>query len=324
MSEDKDKITDTGASHEGVVDPITGAKTTGHVWDDNIQEFSNPLPTWWIWCFYATVIFAIVYWTLFPSWPMGFLDKGFTTGVKSITYKNEQNQDETTHWNMRSLLAYEQQTDELELKRKAMVKTVAATSFDEIAADADKLQFVQSYGKGIFGDYCAGCHQTGGQGVIGHYPNLIDDAWLWGGDAADIEATIRNGRTGLMPSHRETLSSREVDQSAHYVLSLSGEEHDAAKAEAGKNVFATKGCSGCHGSDAKGMKALGSANLTDKIWTVAKVPAVGSSDEKLEEVKHVIANGIQREMPAWQSRLSDDEIKILVAYLRSLSANDAN
>ncbi len=306
-------------AHKKVIDPITGAETTGHVWDDTLQEFNNPLPRWWLWAFYGTVIFALVYWFLYPTWPLGFTERGFTVGSKTITFKSDSGEEITTHWNMRALLAKEMQTDELELKRKEMVKKVAATPFDKIAKDPEMANFVLAYGKGIFGDYCAACHQRGGQGVIGHYPNLVDDSWLWGGDVADIETTIRKGRKGNMPAHKGTLSATEIDQVANYVLSLSGEKVDATAAKAGKTIFNTKGCSGCHTPAATGMKALGSANLTDKIWTQANVPGAKDLAGKLQAVKTVVSNGIQREMPTWESRLSNEEIKVLVAYIKLLA-----
>jgi cytochrome c oxidase cbb3-type subunit 3 len=312
-------------------DPITGVETTGHVWDDTLQEFNNPLPTWWLWAFYGTIIFSIVYFILYPSWPTGLVDKGFLKGTKTLTFKSDSLKDGkriiaggkevTTHWNTRALLAVEMQTDPNELKRQKMVKKVAAMSIKDVAQDANTASFVRAYGKGIFGDYCAACHQAGGQGVIGHYPNLVDDAWLWGGETADIETTIRKGRKGNMPSHAATLSSTQITESAHYVLSLSGYKSDKTLAEKGKAVFNTKGCSGCHMPTGVGMKALGSANLTDKIWTQADVLGAETIEEKVEAVKTVIADGIQREMPAWESRLSNDEIKVLVVYLKLLGSN---
>lgn len=306
-------------AHKKVIDPITGAETTGHVWDDTLQEFNNPLPRWWLWAFYGAFVFALVYWFLYPTWPLGFVEGGFTKGLKTITFKADSGEEITTHWNMRALLAKEMQTDKLELKRKEMVKTVAATPFDDIAKDPDKANFVLAYGKGIFGDYCAACHQRGGQGVIGHYPNLVDDSWLWGGDAKDIETTIRKGRKGFMPAHQNTLTPTEIDQAANYVLSLSGEKVDADKAKAGDKVFHSKDCVGCHNPKATGMKALGSANLTDKIWTMANVPGAKDTAGKLEAVKAIIRGGIKREMPTWESRLSDEEIKVLVAYIKLLA-----
>jgi len=314
-------------------DPITGVETTGHVWDDTLQEFNNPLPRWWIWAYYGTIVFAIVYWILYPSWPVGssIVEKGFLSGTSTITFKSDLLKDGkriigggeevTTHWNTRALLAHDMQNDPNELKRQKMVKLVAATPFAGIAADTDKAAFVRSYGKGIFGDYCAGCHQSGGQGVIGHYPNLVDDAWLWGGESADIETTIRKGRKGNMPGHMASMSDTEMTATANYVLSLAGEKADTTLSESGKALFNTKGCSGCHMPTGIGMKALGSANLTDKIWTQANVPAASTTEAKVLAVKTVISKGIQREMPAWESRLTNDEIKVLVAYLKLLSSN---
>ncbi len=305
--------------HQVTKDPITGVETTGHVWDDTLQEFNNPLPAWWLWAFYGTIIFSIVYWILYPSWPTGLAEKGYLTGVSSVEFKNDKGETVTTHWNTRALLAQEMQNDPNELKRKKMVKAVAAMPLADVVKDPGKSAFVLAYGKGIFGDYCAACHQSGGQGVRGSFPNLVDDAWLWGGDAADIETTIRKGRKGNMPAHKAILSAEEITEAANYVLSLSGEKVNQELASKGKEIFNTKGCSGCHTPAATGMKALGSANLTDKIWTQAHVPEAKTVEDKVEAVKTVIAGGIQREMPSWESRLSNDEIKVLVAYLKLLS-----
>ncbi|MEB8432135.1 c-type cytochrome [Cocleimonas sp. KMM 6892] len=316
--------------HKITKDPITGAETTGHVWDDDLQEFNNPLPRWWLWAFYGTIIFTIVYWVIYPSWPTGLAKDGYIPGTSTLTFKSDKIEDGkrtiaagpevTTHWNTRALLAVQMQTDPNELKRQEMVKKVAATPLDTVAKDPQQSAFVLAYGKGIFGDYCAACHQAGGQGVIGHYPNIIDDAWLWGSDSADIETTIRKGRKGNMPAQNTLLNPEEITEAANYVLSLSGEPVDAGLAAKGKVIFETKGCSGCHMPTGVGMKALGSANLTDKIWTQADVPGAKDMAAKVTAVEHVIANGIQREMPAWESRLSNDEIKVLVAYIKLLSS----
>jgi cytochrome c oxidase cbb3-type subunit 3 len=299
-------------------DPITGVETTGHVWDDTLQEFNNPLPRWWLWAFYGTVLFTIVYWTIYPSWPIG---KSYLKGVgNTITYKTDAGEEVTTHWNTRALLQYEMQNGAAALAQKAQLKKVAATSYEDMAKDAEMQAFIQSFGKGIFGDYCAGCHQTGGVGIIGEYPNLSDDAWLWGGDVADIENSIKNGRVGTMPAHKGTLSEVEITDLGHYVLSLSGESKATDSAVKGKALFEGKGaCFACHTKEATGMKALGSANLADQIWTMADVKGLKSADAKLAAVKAVIANGIKRDMPAWKLRLDDTEIKVLTAYISSFS-----
>ncbi len=298
-------------------DPLTGAQTTGHVWDDDLQEFNNPLPRWWLWAFYGTVIFAIIYWTIYPSWPIG---KSYMKGVfNTITYKTDAGEEITTHWNTRALLQHEMQSGDMAMVQKAELEKVKGMSYDAIAKDADTQAFVQSFGKGIFGDYCAACHQTGGVGVIGSYPNLSDDSWLWGGTTADIENTIRNGHLGFMPAFKETLSEEQIDETANYVLSLSGEESDATLAAKGKEIFQgqTGGCHLCHTDQATGMKEQGSANLTDQIWTMVSIKGLTSKEEKLNAIKSVIKGGVTRVMPSWKTRLDDTQIKVLTAYVNS-------
>lgn len=302
-----------------IKDPVTGVETTGHIWDKTLREFNNALPTWWLWAFYGTFVFAIVYWVLFPAWPSQIFERGFSVGTKTVTYKSDAGKEKTTHWNTRALLAHTMQNDKLELKRQAMVKKVAATPFETVAADTDMSKFTRAYGKAIFGDYCAPCHQQGGTGIIGSYPNLADDAWLWGGSVAEMETTIRKGRKGNMPAHKDSLTGGQLNQVANFVLSLSEEPADASLVAGGKAIFNTKGCSGCHTPEATGMKLLGSANLTDQIWTQADVHGAKTAQDKVDVIKAVVASGIKREMPAWESRLSNDEIKVLVSYIKLLA-----
>lgn len=309
-----------------VKDPLTGAETTGHVWDDTLQEFNNPLPRWWLWTFYGTIIFAIVYWIMYPAWPMF---DSYTKGIgNNITYKTDAGEEKSTHWNMRALLANEMQTGEPALKQKAYLDKVGAASYEQIAADPDMSAFVRSYGVGMFGDNCAACHQAGGQGVVGKFPNLVDDDWLWGGDTTTIETTIRGGRMGYMPAYSKTFSPDQLNQVANYVLTLSGQPADAAAAAEGQKIFQgeTGGCYMCHTKEGKGMHAQGSANLTDKVWTIANVDAATTPEAKLEAVKAVIHNGVNRKMPVFGKEgrnLSDTEIKVLTAYLQQMSAGVA-
>lgn len=306
-----------------VKDPLTGAETTGHVWDDSLQEFNNPLPRWWLWAFYGTIIFSIVYWILYPAWPIG---STYTKGIlNSITYKTDSGEEKTTHWNMRALLAHDMQTGAEEMKQKEYLSKVGAASYEQIAQDPDMSTFVRSYGASEFGDKCAACHQAGGQGVVGQFPNLVDDDWLWGGDTQTLETTVRGGRLGYMPSFKKTFNDKQLNEVANYVLSLSGEPHDAAAAVEGQKIFQgqTGGCYMCHTHQGTGMHAQGSANLTDKIWTIANVPAATTPEAKLAAVESVIEHGVHRQMPAWASRLSDTEIKVLVAYLKQMSAGTA-
>jgi cytochrome c oxidase cbb3-type subunit 3 len=303
-----------------VKDPLTGAETTGHVWDETLQEFNNPLPRWWLWAFYGTILFALSYWVMYPSWPIG---KTFLKGVgNNITYKNSAGEEKSTHWNMRALLAHDMQNSESAKKQEEYLNKVGAASYEQIAQDEDMSSFVRSYGVGMFGDKCAACHQAGAQGVVGKYPNLVDDDWLWGGDTKTIETTIRGGRLGFMPAFKETLNDTQLTQVANYVLSLSGEPADKTAAVEGQKIFQgeTGGCYYCHTKDGTGMHAQGSANLTDKIWTIANVPAAETPEAKVAAIKEVVSNGVHRQMPSWASRLNDTEIKVLVAYLKQMSA----
>lgn len=290
-------------------------QTTGHAWDGDIQEFNNPLPTWWLWTFYATVIFAIVYWFLYPAWPVG---KDYTKGMMNeITYTTAEGKTKTSHWNTRALLGKEMQ--EAREHQEKYLKDINASTFEQIRSDEEKSAFAFSMAKVIFADNCAACHQAGGDGVMGYYPNLLDDAWLWGGSFSKIQESITNGRTGSMPGFKNRLNEKQTSDVAEYVLSLSGESVDAAAVKRGKNIFANDGgCVACHGSDAKGQTSMGSANLADKIWTIADVPGADSAAEKKSAVMEIVRNGKTREMPAWKDRLSATEIKMLTFYVHEL------
>jgi cytochrome c oxidase cbb3-type subunit 3 len=303
-------------------DKQTGAvQTTGHAWDGDLQEYNNPLPRWWVWTFYATVIFAIVYWILYPAWPIG---TSYTKGIgNTITFTVDQTGEETTtHWNTRALLAHDMEYSDGAVKQQQYLNEIIGASYDEILSDPDKSAFMRSYAKGLFGDNCAACHGSGGTGVVGLFPNLVDDAWLWGGSTARIEETLRQGRMGFMPGFGPTFTEAQLDATAAYVLSMSGHEGgDAEQVAMGQKIFKgeTGGCYYCHTSEGTGLESVGSANLTDSIWTVADVNGAEGYEAKHAAVKHVIENGISRHMPAWEGRLSDGEIKLLTAYVYSLS-----
>jgi cytochrome c oxidase cbb3-type subunit 3 len=297
--------------------PPKAVQTTGHAWDGDLQEFNNPLPRWWLWSFYATVLFALVYWVLYPAWPVG---DSFTRGVASVTFERN-GETVTTHWNTRAELIEEMQTGRQTLKQRAYLDRVAAASYTEILNDPEKMAFTRSMAKVLFADNCAACHGTGGApALIGLYPNLVDDAWLWGGDLADIEHAIRYGRNGYMPAFDHALDDQQIDALAHYVLSLSGHEVDGQKAATGREIFQGQagGCHYCHTRSGKGLPSQGAANLTDAIWTVADVPGAEDLEGRLEVVRQVIHDGIQRQMPAWEHRLDDVQIKLLTVYVQSL------
>lgn len=291
-------------------------QTTGHAWDGDIQEFNNPLPNWWLWGFYATVVFALVYWVLFPTFPVG---NTFTKGVfNDITYVTSDGVEKTTHWNTRSLFMKEMQL--AREMQKPYLDKIQKASYGEITQDQDMRAFAYSTAKVLFADNCAACHQVGGAGVIGLYPNLADDAWLWGGSHTQIENTIREGLVGTMPGFKGRFKDAELADIASHVLVLSKHEGvDPASAKRGQAMFeGSAGCFACHTKEGVGNTAMGAANLADHIWTVANVPAQNTIAEKQEVVKQVISAGITRHMPAWKGRLSDTEIKMLTFYIHEL------
>lgn len=293
-------------------------QTTGHAWDGDLQEFNNPLPSWWLWSFYATVVFAAIYWVMYPAWPVG---TSYTKGIATTTFQDKAGNEVTTGWNTRAEFIRDMQSGDEALKQAEYLKRVDAASYEEIASDPDMTAFTQSLAKVLFADNCAACHGVGGTpALIGKYPNLRDDAWLWGGSVDQIHQTITQGRNGYMPPFREVLSGEQVDQLANYVLSLSGHAVDTAKAQAGKALFqgSEAGCYYCHTESGKGMHSQGAANLTDAVWTVADVPAAEDTVSKLAAVRKVIQGGVSRQMPAWEGRLSDTEIKLLTVYVHGL------
>jgi cytochrome c oxidase cbb3-type subunit 3 len=294
-------------------------QTTGHAWDGDLQEFNNPLPRWWLWSFYATVLFAVVYWILYPAWPIA---KSFTKGLATVTYEANGEQ-VTTHWNTRAELIEEMQSGRETLKQQAYLDKVAAASYEEIASDPEMMAFTRSMAKVLFADNCAACHGIGGTPAkIGLYPNLRDDAWLWGSDIAQIEHTIAEGRNGYMPPFDHALSDRQIEQLAHYVLSLSGHSVDTGKAEAGRAIFQGKegGCHYCHTPAGTGLESQGAANLTDAIWTAADVPGAADTAGRVKVLSEVIRDGISRQMPGWKDRLSATQIKLLTVYVQSLGS----
>ena len=291
-------------------------QTTGHAWDGDLQEFNNPLPTWWVYTFYVTIVFALVYWVIYPSWPFG---KGFLTGFSDISYVNKSGETVTSHWNTRALL--QEDLNEAAEMQKPYFSKVAASSFEQIAKDAELSGFVQSAGKALFTDNCAPCHQQGGQGVVSFFPNLTDDDWLYGGSYEKIHETLINGRRGYMPAFGEVLNAQQIDSLANHVASLSGIAHDANKAAAGRALFTSDSaaCYYCHGDNGKGRQEIGAPNLTDKIWLWANVPAAEKAQDKVAAIRSVIASGLSKGvMPAWGERMTPDEIKVLTVYVHQL------
>ncbi|MFP4161524.1 MAG: cytochrome-c oxidase, cbb3-type subunit III [Ectothiorhodospira sp.] len=290
--------------------------TTGHVWDSDLQEHDNPLPRWWVWGFYATVVFAVVYWLLYPAWPVA---DSYTPGLARITYEAD-GESRTTHWNSRALLLQEMQEGETARRRQDYLQVIAESPWERILSDPGMLDFVRAYGRGAFGEYCAACHQSGGAGLVGLYPNLADDNWHWGGDPETIRRTIAGGRLGFMPPFDHALDADQRRAVAAYVLQLSGVPGDTAQVARGRELFQGPegGCYTCHRPDGTGVRSLGAPDLTNGIWSNIDVVGAPDGAARIERVSAFIARGVRREMPAFGERLSEAEIRVLAAYVHQL------
>jgi len=260
---------------------FTPGKTMGHVWDETLEEYNNPMPKWWSWLFVITVIFALVYLALYPG--LGSF-KGLLGWSSVGQYKIERERMDATVQPLYS---------------KYMGMDVKALAADKQAMET---------GKRLYLTYCMQCHGADGRGAKG-FPNLTDGDWLYGGDPEQIKQTIAEGRMGVMPPHAQ-LGADTIKDLANYVRSLSGLPNDSVRAAKGKEAFTSAGCVGCHGMDAKGMQAIGAPNLTDKVWLY------GSSEATIIET---ITNGRQNKMPSWKAFLGDDKDHVLTAYVYSLS-----
>lgn len=274
--------------------PFPGENNTGHVWDDNLRELSNPPPRWWMIAFWASVIWWVAYGVLYPMWPTGSGDTGATKGVMGWTQMQE----------------YEQGVKEVESVRAQYESQIDKLSAKEILANPGLSDYTVASAKVLFGDNCAACHGGGGQGGPG-FPVLADDDWLYGGNIDTIVQTITMGRKGIMTAHGKILSDAEIDSLANAIL--------AGNPTSDPN-FTQKGCVACHGMDGKGMQVLGSANLTDGIFRF--LPEQGET--QLDSIKRTIRHGVndatdpmtrEAQMPTFGDRLSKDDIKKLAVYV---------
>ncbi|MFC3181772.1 cytochrome-c oxidase, cbb3-type subunit III [Cypionkella sinensis] len=278
--------------------------TTGHVWD-GIQEFDNPMPRWWVWVLYLTIIWGIGYTIAYPAWP---LLTGHTQGVIGSNQRTEVEADI-------------KRFDDANAPIKA--KLVAA-DLASIPGNDELKTFAVSAGASVFKNNCAQCHGSGAAGVQGKgYPNLLDNDWLWGGDMNAIHTTITHGirnttdedaRLSQMPAFGVDgiLEKPQIADVVQYVLQISGQDHDATQASAGAAVFA-ENCVGCHGEDGKGNREFGAPNLTDAIWLY------GGDAATLTETVTKARYGV---MPAWGGKLSEDEIRAVATYVHSLGGGE--
>ncbi len=274
--------------------------TTGHEWD-GIREYDKPMPRWWLNTFYLTIIFAFGYMIAYPAIP---LIKGATPGLLGYSSRAEVSE---------HIAAVHKQNAEIEAQ-------LLATPIEEIGQDADLARYATAGGKATFLTFCSQCHGAGAQGAKG-YPNLQDDHWLWGGDIATIETTIRHGirhdldedtRFSEMPKFGEFMEREEIAAIANYVRKVSNQEHDAKLAETGSALF-EENCTACHGDTAEGDREQGAPNLADALWLYGG---------DLETITETVTNSRFGVMPAWQGRITDAQIKQVTFYVHQLGGGE--
>ncbi|BCH33303.1 Cbb3-type cytochrome c oxidase subunit [Mesorhizobium sp. L-8-10] len=282
------------------IDDITGVATTGHEWD-GIKELNNPLPRWWLWTFYATIAWALVYTVAYPAWPML---RSATSGLLGYSSRSD----------IKAELAA------AEAAKGRYVEAVGARSVGEIIADPSLRDFAVAAGGAAYKVNCVQCHGSGAEGSPG-FPNLNDDDWLWGGTADQIYQTIAHGirfatdadtRVSEMPAFADVLEPAQIQEVAAYVATLAGDEADTALATPGKTVFADN-CAACHGEDGKGSRELGAPDLTDAI------SLIGSGQAAIARQVRAPRHGV---MPGWSARLGDTKVKELAVYIHSLGGGE--
>lgn len=254
--------------------------TMGHTWDGDLQEFNNPLPRWWLWLFYGTIIFGFIYLALFPG--LGKFGGAFA-------WSQEQQ--------------WEQEVAQADAKYGPIFAQYAQQDLAALAGDPEALQI----GKRLYLNYCSTCHGSDAGGATG-FPNLTDGDWLYGAEPHAIKQTILNGRRGVMPAFGASLQEEGVKNVTAYILQMAGRTAREGDPEKGKQQYAM--CMGCHGPDGRGNQALGAPNLTDDIWLY------GASEGAIHDV---LNNGRQGVMPAFQEFLGEDKVHLVSAYILSLA-----
>jgi cytochrome c oxidase cbb3-type subunit 3 len=282
------------------IDKETGVETTGHNWD-GIEELNNPLPRWWLWTFYITIIWAIGYTIAYPAWPM---ISGATAGVMGYSTRAEVSEAIAAH----------------EARNVDLVASLNQGDLNVITAGSDLHRYATARGGAVFRAQCSQCHGAGAAGAVG-YPNLLDDAWLWGGDVESIYLSVNHGirnetdpdaRWSEMPAYDDILLDTEVDAVVEYVTSLSMSDYDATLAAEGESVFMDN-CAACHGEDARGNRMLGAPNLSDEIWLY------GGDRDTLE---YTVRNARFGVMPAWGQRLSEEDVRAVSIYVHALGGGE--
>lgn len=282
------------------VDKETGTQTTGHSWD-GIEELNTPLPRWWLWTLYLTIIWGVGYVIAYPAWPMV---SGATTGVLG--------------WSSRAVVA--ENIAVHETKNAPLVEALLAADMTTLPQDADLHRYAVARGSAVFIAHCSQCHGSGAAGAVG-YPNLLDNDWLWGGSIDEITYSVTHGirnetdddaHWSQMPAFGDLLEKDEIAAVVEYTVSLSSTDINAALAAQGAEVFLSN-CASCHGDAALGDRDLGAPNLADAIWLY------GGNRETLT---YTIANARFGVMPAWGQRLSEEDIRAVSTYVHALGGGE--
>ncbi|WP_179379340.1 cytochrome-c oxidase, cbb3-type subunit III [Jannaschia marina] len=283
------------------IDPTTGVETTGHDWD-GIEELNTPLPRWWLWTFYGTIVWGVIYVILFPAWPLVTQATGGVLG-----------------WSSRGEVTAD--IERVNLSNAELTESLATVDLAVLDENGPLHDFAVSAGESVFRNNCSQCHGAGAAGVAASgYPNLLDDDWLWGGTLEDIAFTVRHGirneedgeaRFSEMPAF-DWLEEEQITAIAAHVRSLSDLEHDAAVAAEGATLF-VENCSSCHGDDGRGDREVGAPNLADAIWLR------GSSQEAIEAQLIAPRHGV---MPPWGERLGEAQVRAVSAYVHALGGGE--
>ncbi len=285
---------------ERKVDKETGVETTGHSWD-GIEELNNPLPRWWLWTLYLTIIWAVGYTIAYPAWPM---ISGATEGMMGWSTRQNVADDIAAH----------------DDKNAGLVTALLAADMATLPDDADLNRYAIARGGSVFRAQCSQCHGSGAAGALG-YPNLLDNDWLWGGDMDTIVYTVRHGirndtdpdaQWSQMPAFKDILDSDDVAATVEFIVSLSSSDYEDAKAAKGAAVFADN-CASCHGDAALGDRAIGAPNLTDAIWLY------GGDRAALTDSINNARFGV---MPAWGQRLREEDVRAVSAYVHALGGGE--
>lgn len=286
---------------------VKEGESMGHEFD-GIEELNNPLPKWWSYLYYATIVFGLIYLALYPG--LGSYKGLFawTSSNQSVMTLEESKQAVIDAKESGAYVQYDQEIAKADETYGPIFEAFANQPLEALVADKEAL----AIGGRLFLQNCAQCHGSDARGGKG-FPNLTDKGWLYGGELAAIKTSIMHGRKGMMPPKGGLpITDEEVPALAEYVVKLSGRDHDAALAAQGQMAF-MKGCFACHGMDGSGNPLLGAPNLTDEAWLY------GGSRGAIEES---IVQGRSGVMPAWKEILGEEKVHVIAAYVYSLSQEE--